>query len=114
MAGRLGARMDVLFSFYVGNHPFLLARLRVGAGGGLEGSSMNELGGRMRVIAIGRAGSDGELEYPRAATRAARRRRRLPRRTIRGAPARAASRARRPHRVIAQALVGARPAQLAL
>jgi Trk K+ transport system NAD-binding subunit/multidrug transporter EmrE-like cation transporter len=56
--------MDVLFSFYVGNHPFLLARLRVGAGGGLEGLAMNELGGRMRVIAIGRAGSDGELEYP--------------------------------------------------
>jgi Trk K+ transport system NAD-binding subunit len=56
--------MDVLFSFYVGNHPFLLARLQVGAGGGLEGLAMNELGARMRVIAIGRGGSDGELEYP--------------------------------------------------
>jgi Trk K+ transport system NAD-binding subunit len=56
--------MDVLFSFYVGNHPFLLARLQVGASGGLEGLAMNELGARMRVIAIGRGGSDGELEYP--------------------------------------------------
>jgi Trk K+ transport system NAD-binding subunit len=56
--------MDVLFSFYVGNHPFLLARMQVGAGGGLEGLAMNELGGRMRVIAIGRGGSDGELEHP--------------------------------------------------
>jgi Trk K+ transport system NAD-binding subunit len=57
--------MDVLFSFYVGNHPFLLARLQVGAGGGLEGLAMNELGARMRVIAIGRSGSAGdELEYP--------------------------------------------------
>jgi Trk K+ transport system NAD-binding subunit len=56
--------MDVLFSFYVGNHPFLLARLQVGAGGGLEGLAMNELGARMRVIAIGRGGSEGKLEYP--------------------------------------------------
>jgi Trk K+ transport system NAD-binding subunit len=56
--------MDVLFSFYVGNHPFLLARLQVGAGGGLEGLAMNELGARIRVIAIGRSDSGGELDYP--------------------------------------------------
>ncbi len=56
--------MDVLFSFYVGNHPFLLARLRISSGGGLEGVAMNELGGRMRVIAIGRDGSSGTLEHP--------------------------------------------------
>jgi Trk K+ transport system NAD-binding subunit len=56
--------MDVLFSFYVGSHPFLLARLQIGSGGGLEGLAMNEIGARMRVIAIGRSGGGGELEYP--------------------------------------------------
>jgi Trk K+ transport system NAD-binding subunit len=56
--------MDVLFSFYVGNQPFLLARMQVGAGGGLEGLAMNELGARMRVIAIGRGGNGDDLEYP--------------------------------------------------
>jgi Trk K+ transport system NAD-binding subunit len=56
--------MDVLFSFYVGNHPFLLARMRVSAGGGLEGLAMNELDARLRVIAIDRGASGGELEHP--------------------------------------------------
>ncbi|HEY4824567.1 MAG TPA: NAD-binding protein, partial [Solirubrobacteraceae bacterium] len=37
--------LDVLFTFYVGNHPFLLARLRVSAGGGLDGLAMRELPG---------------------------------------------------------------------
>ena len=35
--------LDVLSTFYVGNHPFLLARLRVSAGGGLDGLTMREL-----------------------------------------------------------------------
>lgn len=56
--------MDVLFSFYVGSHPFLLARLRVSEGGGLEGLAMNELDARLRVIAIDRGASGGELEHP--------------------------------------------------
>ncbi len=59
--------MDVLFSFYVGSHPFLLARLRISAGGGLDGVAMRELGARVRVIAIGRDSRDdstGSLEYP--------------------------------------------------
>jgi Trk K+ transport system NAD-binding subunit len=56
--------LQVLYSFYVGSHPFLLARLRVRAGGGLEGRAMNELSARIRVIAIERAVSRGELEHP--------------------------------------------------
>jgi Trk K+ transport system NAD-binding subunit len=55
--------MDVLLSFYVGNRTFLLARLRVSSDGGLAGLTMNELGARIRVIAIGREAS-GELEHP--------------------------------------------------
>ncbi len=65
--------LEVLFSFYVGNHPFLLARLRVSAGGGLENLSMLELPGQIRVVAIRRAHSSGALEQPpRRDTRLAR------------------------------------------
>ncbi len=59
--------LEVLSSFYVGSHPFLLARLRVSAGGGLDGVAMHELGANVRVIAIGRGageGSVGALEHP--------------------------------------------------
>lgn len=56
--------LDVLFTFYVGNHPFLLARLRVSAGGGLDGLAMRELPGTVRVVAIRRAASSGALEHP--------------------------------------------------
>jgi Trk K+ transport system NAD-binding subunit len=73
VGGALG--LDVLFTFYVGNHPFLLARLRVSAGGGLDGQAMRELPGTVRVVAIRRAagspsaGDDGPggstaLEHP--------------------------------------------------
>jgi hypothetical protein len=57
----------VLFSFYVGNHPFLLARLPITPGGGLDGVAMSELGASLRVIAIGRdagPGATGSLEHP--------------------------------------------------
>ncbi len=54
--------MDVLYSFYVGNHPFLLARLSISERGGLAGLAMSELDATVRVIAIGRG--DGELEHP--------------------------------------------------
>lgn len=54
--------MSVLNSFYVGNHPFLLARLPVRPTGGLAGLTMMELGANVRVIAIGRG--DGQLEHP--------------------------------------------------
>jgi voltage-gated potassium channel Kch len=56
--------LEVLYSFYVGSHPFLLARLRIHSGGGLEGLAMSDLSARIRVIAIDRATSRGELEHP--------------------------------------------------
>ena len=56
--------LDVLSSFYVGSHPFLLARLVVSDGGGLEGLAMQEIDAAVRVIAINRAGGDGRLEHP--------------------------------------------------
>jgi Trk K+ transport system NAD-binding subunit/multidrug transporter EmrE-like cation transporter len=62
VGGALG--LDVLFTFYVGNHPFLLARLRVSARGGLDGQAMRELPGTVRVVAIRRAASAAALEHP--------------------------------------------------
>jgi Trk K+ transport system NAD-binding subunit len=62
VGGALG--LDVLFTFYVGNHPFLLARLRVSAGGGLDGLAMRELPGTVRVVAIRRSAGSAELEHP--------------------------------------------------
>ena len=56
--------MEVLFTFYVGNHPFLLARLRVSEGGGLDGLAMRELPADIRVVAIRRAESPDSLEHP--------------------------------------------------
>jgi Trk K+ transport system NAD-binding subunit len=56
--------LEVLFTFYVGNNPFLLARLRVSKGGGLDGLSMLELPGTVRVVAIRRAASSTALEHP--------------------------------------------------
>jgi Trk K+ transport system NAD-binding subunit len=56
--------LEVRFSFYVGSHPFLIARLRVSAGGGLEGLAMSDLSARIRVIAIGRDGDADGLEHP--------------------------------------------------
>ena len=56
--------LEVLFTFYVGNNPFLLARLRVSAGGGLDGLAMLDLPGTVRVVAIRRAASSAALEHP--------------------------------------------------
>jgi Trk K+ transport system NAD-binding subunit len=56
--------LEVLFTFYVGNHPFLLARLRVSAGGGLDGQAMRELPANVRVVAIRRAADSLALEHP--------------------------------------------------
>lgn len=63
--------LEVLFTFYVGNHPFLLARLRVSAGGGLDGLAMRELPGRIRIVAIRRASGAGLEHPPRRDTRLA-------------------------------------------
>jgi Trk K+ transport system NAD-binding subunit len=56
--------LDVLFSFYVGSHPFLVARLPIAAGGGLEGSTMSDLSAGIRVVAIARAADTATLEHP--------------------------------------------------
>ncbi len=56
--------LEVLFSFYVGSHPFLIAKLRAAPGGGLVGLTMRELSADIRVIAIGRRANGYELEHP--------------------------------------------------
>ncbi len=56
--------LEVLFTFYVGNNPFLLARLRVSPGGGLDGMAMLALPGKVRVAAIRRAAGPSGLEHP--------------------------------------------------
>lgn len=58
----------VLDTFYVGDQPMLAARFEIGAGGGLEGLAMDELGGRVRVVSLARV--DGSVEHrPRRGTR---------------------------------------------
>jgi Trk K+ transport system NAD-binding subunit len=63
--------LDVVFSFYVGSHPFLVARLRIGAGGGLESRSMSDLSAGIRVVAIARADGSALEHPPRRDTRLA-------------------------------------------
>ncbi len=55
--------LEILATFYVRNQPFLVARLEVREGGGLDGLAMQELGARIRVVAIARGGG-ADLEYP--------------------------------------------------
>ena len=64
--------LEILSTFYVEYQPFLLARLNVAAGGGLDGLPMSQLSGRTRVIGIRRSATDREpadgtssrLEHP--------------------------------------------------
>jgi Trk K+ transport system NAD-binding subunit/multidrug transporter EmrE-like cation transporter len=55
--------LEILATFYVRNQPFLVARLTVREGGGLAGLAMRDLGARIRVVAIARAGTP-TLEHP--------------------------------------------------
>jgi len=55
--------LDVLETFYVDQQPFLVGRLSIAPGGGLQGLAMQDLSTRTRVVALQRAGS-GELEHP--------------------------------------------------
>jgi Trk K+ transport system NAD-binding subunit len=55
--------LDVLETFFVDQQPFLVGKLTISAGGGLEGLAMQDLSTQTRVIALRRA-SDGELEHP--------------------------------------------------
>jgi Trk K+ transport system NAD-binding subunit len=56
--------LDVLETFYVDQQPFLVGRLRVAPGGGLEGLAMQDLSSSTRVIALSRASAGGVLEHP--------------------------------------------------
>jgi Trk K+ transport system NAD-binding subunit len=55
---------DILGSFSVGDQPFLIGRLTVVPGRGLDGLAMVDLPARTRVVAIGRAGDAAGLEHP--------------------------------------------------
>jgi Trk K+ transport system NAD-binding subunit/multidrug transporter EmrE-like cation transporter len=55
--------LEILATFYVRNQPFLVARLEVREGGGLDGLAMQDLGARIRVVAIARGGGS-DLEHP--------------------------------------------------
>jgi len=63
--------LEILATFYVRNQPFLVARLEVRAGGGLDGLAMQDLGARIRVVAIARAGGTALEHPPRRDTRLA-------------------------------------------
>jgi Trk K+ transport system NAD-binding subunit len=83
--------LDVLNTFYVGDEPLLVARLKVTRGGGLDGLAMQDLGARTRILAHQpdvRPGLPGAPAAPRHPV--ARRGRGLPdrplRRTARSAP----------------------------
>jgi Trk K+ transport system NAD-binding subunit len=56
--------LDILGSFTVGRQPFLVGRLTVAPGRGLDGLAMVDLPARTRVIALSRAADCGRLEYP--------------------------------------------------
>lgn len=56
--------MGVLSTFYVGRQPFLVARITVHEGGGLDGTEMAALTANVRVLAISRGSGDAGLEYP--------------------------------------------------
>jgi Trk K+ transport system NAD-binding subunit len=61
--------LDVLDTFYVDHQPFLLGRLSVTAGGGLDGTAMRDLSARTRVIALSRPGTHALEHPPRRDTR---------------------------------------------
>jgi Trk K+ transport system NAD-binding subunit len=55
--------LDVLETFYVEHQAFLVGRLWIAPGGGLQGLAMQDLSARTRVVALRRA-SSGLLEHP--------------------------------------------------
>ena len=56
--------LDILGSFTVGQQPFLVGRLTVAPGRGLDGLAMVDLPAQTRVIALSRAADGGRLEHP--------------------------------------------------
>ena len=56
--------LDVLETFFVDQQPFLVGRLTIALGGGLQGLAMQDLSARTRVVALARAATGGTLEHP--------------------------------------------------
>ncbi len=56
--------LDVLETFFVDQQPFLVGRLTIAPGGGLQGLAMQDLSARTRVVALARTSSGGTLEHP--------------------------------------------------
>ncbi len=56
--------LDILGSFTAGRQPFLVGRLSVTPGRGLDGLAMVDLPAQTRVAALSRAADGGRLEYP--------------------------------------------------
>jgi len=56
--------LDVLETFFVDQQPFLVGRLAIASGGGLQGLAMQDLSARTRVVALSRASGGGVLEHP--------------------------------------------------
>ncbi len=56
--------LDLLETFFVDQQPFLVGRLTIASGGGLQGLSMRDLSARTRVVALRRASETGVLEHP--------------------------------------------------
>jgi voltage-gated potassium channel Kch len=61
--------LDVLGTFYVDRTPFMIGRIAVTAGSGLDGLAMGELSARTRVVALLRAGATEPEFPPRRGTR---------------------------------------------
>jgi Trk K+ transport system NAD-binding subunit len=56
--------LDILSSFTIGRQPFLVGKLTVAPGRGLDGLAMQDLPAQTRVVALSRAADGGRLEYP--------------------------------------------------
>jgi Trk K+ transport system NAD-binding subunit len=56
--------LDILGSFTIGGQPFLVGRLTVAPGRGLDGLAMQDLPAQTRVVALSRAADGGRLEHP--------------------------------------------------
>jgi len=56
--------LDVLETFFVDQQPFLVGRLTIASGGGLQGLAMQDLSARTRVVALQRESDEGALEHP--------------------------------------------------
>ena len=59
-----GLGLDVLETFFVDRQPFLVGRLTIASGGGLQGLAMQDLSARTRVAALRRSSAAGRLEHP--------------------------------------------------